>query len=92
MPRAVCLHPSSSDRLAVIVREKRESETSADFRYLMIAARLAENLVRTHWETIELIAQNVLRLGLVDGSLFTTLVSEHLKRGDFRRTLEAAEF
>ena len=80
------------DRVAEIVRGRFDPENGADFRYLLTAARLAEHLVRTHWDTIQRIAQTALYLGLVDGALFGRLLSGEVGRGDFRQTLEGAQF
>jgi hypothetical protein len=80
------------DRVAGIVRGKFGSNSDLVFGYLTTAARLAEDLVRTHWETLERIAQHALRLGSVDGPSFRSLVVAQLKRGGLRQTLEAARF
>jgi hypothetical protein len=80
------------ERVADIVRRKFDSESDSIFRYLMTAARVAEDLVRVHWETIERVAHHALRWGTVDGPMFKTLVAGRIGRGDLRQTLRAAQF
>jgi hypothetical protein len=79
-------------RVAGIVHRKFGSESDGVFGYLTTAARLAEDLVRTHWQTIERIAEQAFRLGSVDGPLFSSMVDRQLGRGDLRKTLEDARF
>ena len=80
------------DRVAGIVRGKFNSNSDPVFGYLTTAARLAEDLVRTHWGMIERIARHALRLRSVDGPLFRSLVVPQIERGDLRQALEAAPF
>ncbi len=80
------------DRVADIVRGKFGSQPDSMFRYLTTAARLAEDLVRVHWETIERVAHHALRWGTLDGPMFKSLVAGRLGRGDLRQALEAAQF
>jgi hypothetical protein len=80
------------DRVAEIVRGKFGAQSDSIFGYLTRAARLAEDLVRVHWETIERVAHHALRWGTIDGPMFKTLVAGRLGRGDLRQTLEAAPF
>ena len=72
------------ERVADIVRGKFGSESDSIFRYLTTAARLAEDLDRVHWETIEQVAHHALRWGTMDGEMFKSLVAGRLGRGDLR--------
>jgi hypothetical protein len=74
-------------RVANIARRQCDSRSDLVFPYLTTAARLAEDLTRTHWETIERVARHAVRRGSIDGPAFEGLVARRLLRGDLRESL-----
>ena len=79
-------------RIGALARRRFDSGSDGIFPYLARAARLTEDLIRTHWEPIGQVAQQALQCGSVDGRLFGRLVNRTVRRGGLCRALKEACF